>query len=274
MQKGPVRLPRLDVPREHITVRPALSRDELEQAFRLVYASYRQRSYIPPHPSGVRLSPFNAFPGTVTFISMLQGQAVATVTLVPDTPVGLPMDEIYHEEAQALRDEGRRITEVTMLADRRRELRRALPMLLEMMKCVFDYATLVLGANDICITINPRHEDYYERWLLFRPLGGLKEYPSVRNNPALAKRLDLDTARAECEGKPDLIAHFFTDRTPVELLESAYRMTPDDLRYFFTELTDLFRTAPAGVIRCLEGCYPECPWGEWTAAASGPSTLK
>ncbi|NIM71012.1 MAG: hypothetical protein GTO48_11300, partial [Xanthomonadales bacterium] len=77
--------------------------------------------------------------------------------------------EIYHEEVQPLRRRGRRLTEATMLADRRRQIRRALPMLMQLMKRVFDQATLMLHADDLCITINPRHETYYERYLLFEP---------------------------------------------------------------------------------------------------------
>jgi len=266
MHDQPVHEPGADVRPKHVYVAPAACRHELEQAFRLVYASYLQRGYIEPNPAEVRLSLFNAFPTTVTFVSVLEGTVIATVSLVPDTPVGLPMDEVYHEEVQALRDEGRRLAEVTMLADRRRKLRRTLPMLLFMMKRVFDYATLVLRANDLCITVNPRHEAYYERYLLFRSLGALRTYPSVRDNPALAKRLDLDHVREMCEGNQQLIEQFFTDRTPLEILKRGYKMQPDDLGYFFTELTDLFRTAPAEVTECLRSYYPQCPWAEWTSS--------
>jgi len=253
--------------RDEAIVRPAASREELEQAFRLVYQSYLDRGYIEESPHRIRLSVFNAFPTSVTFVSVLRGTVVATISLVLDTPVGLPMDEIYHDELQQLRSAGRRLIEVTMLADRRRELHRALPMLLELMKRVFDYATLVAQANDLCITVNPRHETYYESFLLFKPLGGLKSYPSVRNNPALAKRLNLDHVREQCEGNEELIQRFFTDRTPLSVLEGGYRMTLDDLSYFFVELTTVLRDAPAAVQQCLRSYYPDCPWEEWLSGA-------
>jgi len=267
MGKDVIRLPDTGDSGGRVAVRPAASRDELQRAFHLVYGSYFQRGYIAADPSEVRLSLFNAFPSTVTFVSLLDGDLIATVTLVPDTPVGLPMDDIYHEEVQALRQQGRHLAEVTMLADRRRRLRRSLPMLLQMMKSIFDYATLVLKADDLCITINPRHETYYERLLLFEPLGGMKTYPSVRNNPALAKRLDLNTARSRCEGIPDLIEHFFTNRTPRDRLTSGYRMACEDLQCFFAELTELFKTAPPKTLRCLRDAYPDCPWDQWTSGS-------
>jgi hypothetical protein len=249
---------------DEMTVRPAASRQELEEAYRLVYVSYRRRGYIEESAAGVRLTVFNAFPSTVTFVSVLRGQVVATVTLVPDTPVGLPMDEIYREEVDALRHAGRTPVEVTMLADRRREIHRALPMLLRLMKHVFDYAMLVLRADDLCITINPRHETYYERFL-FRPLGGLKSYPSVLQNPALAKRLCLDTAWEECEERPGLREQFFENRTPPERLRGGYGMNQADLQYFFVQLTPTFRQAPPPVIECLRRYYLGFPWDRWTA---------
>jgi hypothetical protein len=253
--------------REDALVRPAQSREEFEQAFRLVYQSYLDRGYIEESPQQIRLSVFNAFPTSVTLVSVVRETVVATVSLVKDTPVGLPMDEIYHNEVQQLRNAGRRLIEVTMLADRRRELHRALTMVLELMKRVFDYAALVANANDLCITINPRHETYYESFLLFEPLGGLKAYPSVRNNPALAKRLDLDHVREKCDGNQELIERFFTDRTPLNVLEGGYRMTADDLHYFFVELTTAFRDASPEVRECLRGYYPACPWEEWLPGA-------
>jgi hypothetical protein len=253
---------------ERTVIRPAASRDELEQAYRLVYNSYLQRGYIPPSPAGVRLTVFNAFPETVTFVSVLDELVVATVSVVPDTPVGLPMDEIYSAELRELRDAGRRLAEVTMLADRRRQIQRALPMLRRLMKSVFDYATLVLGASDLCITINPRHRMYYERFL-FRSLGPLRSYPSVLQNPALARRLNLETAQQECQGNEELLEHFFRHRTPMGLLTNKHRMTADDLRHFFVELTPAFRDAPDQVIAHLRTCYPTCPWDEWHRSPAG-----
>lgn len=245
-----------------LTVRPAASRQELDDAYSLVYSSYRRRGYLPESPQKIRLTVFNAFPTSTTFVAVLRQEVVATASLILDTPVGLPMDEIYHEEVQPLRRGGRTLTEATMLADRRRQIRRALPMLMQLMKRVFDQATLMLHADDLCITINPRHETYYERYLLFEPLGGLRMYPSVCDNPALAKRLNLNTVRHRCEGNEKLLRQFFTGRTPLEMLHNAYRMTVADLHYFFEERTDIFRQVPWPFIEALRRMRPDYPWDE------------
>jgi len=249
-------------------VRPAASRRELEEAFRLIYSSYLRRGYMEPDPSRIRLSLFNALPSTATFVGVLEDRVIATVSLVPDSELGLPMDEVYAPELGKLRAQGRRLSEVTMLADRRLEVQRTLPMLLALMKLVFDYASLVVKADDLCIAVNPRHEEFYRRFLLFDDLDGLRTYPSVRNNPAVGLRLEVSQARQRCEGNELLMRTFFQRRTPAEVFLQRYRMTQDDLRYFFVELTSLFRKAPARAIEVLKAHYPGCPWQEWLAAPS------
>jgi len=245
-----------------VEVRPAADRKELENAYRLVYQSYLHRGYIEPNPHQLRMTLFNAIPETVTFVSLHQKETIATVSLVPDSPAGLPMDEIYHDEVESLRRKGHRLAEVTMLADRRLEIRRTLPVLLSLMKLVFDYARYVLKLNDLCITINPRHDEFYKRYLLFDDLGELRTYPSVRGNPAVARRLDLDHVRAKCEGHPLLLRLFFEELTPRALLEQRYLLSADDIRYF-AELLPIVRHAPDALLSYLRKCYPELPWEQW-----------
>ncbi len=244
-----------------LEIRPALSRAELESAYELVYQNYRTRDYIPANTSGLRLTIFNAFPSTVTLVGVIHDEVIATVSVIPDTPVGLPMDEIYHDEVQALRDAGRRLIEVTMLADRRLSVRRSLEMVLALMKLVFDYATLSLKSTDLCITVNPHHDKFYHEYLLFTPLGGLRAYPSVSGNPAIARRLDLVRVEEECQGRPVLLHRFFEDRTPLDVFENRYHLTDADLRYFFMERTQIFSESPAYVLSRLREYYPDFDWG-------------
>ena len=249
---------------EDLVVRPAESREELEHAYRRVYWSYRHRAYIEENSSRMRVSAFNAFPDTVTFVSILRDEVIASVTVVADTGAGLPMDEVYRKELDELRAQNRKLVEATMFADRRnRDFRRSVPMLLLMMKYVFDYCCFVAKANDICITINPRHEDFYQGYLAFKTLGPQRQYPSVLNNPAIGKRLDLDTVEEDCRDKEHLQELFFTDRIPTEKLKKRYDMDCDDLDYFFVDLTNSFAEASDESIRCGQDHYPKSPWQRW-----------
>ena len=246
-----------------IAVRPAASRAGLEEAFRLVYRSYLARGYVAAYPSEIRLTIHNALPETITFVGTLRREVVATVTLVPDSGLGLPMDAIYREELNALRREGRRLCEVSMLADRRIEIKRTLPMLIALMKLVFDYATEVLRHTDLCITINPRHDAFYKRYLRFTDLASERSYPSVQGHPALGRRLDLVNAKEAVKGMAFLGHTFFENRTPRDLFDRRYIMSCDDLDYFFVKLTRTFQEAPHDAIEFLKTRRPDCPWNRW-----------
>lgn len=248
---------------ETVSVRPAASRAELEDSFRLVYRSYLQRGYVVPSPTEIRLGLHNILPAAATFVGIIEDTVIATVSLVPDSPMGLPMDGIYHDEADELRQQGRRLTEVTMLADRRMEIKRTLPMLLSLMKLVFDYAQLVLKANDLCITINPRHAAFYERYLLFEDLGPERSYDTVQGHPALAKRLNLDTVREACRDHGLLLRIFFEDRTPIHVFQSRYAMSCEDVEYFYVKLTSTLRHAEAEHVNFLRTQRPDCAWDRW-----------
>lgn len=257
-----------------LQVRPAASRRELERAYALVHANYVARGYMEEHPSGMRVSVFNALPTTVTFVSVLRRELLGTVTLVADSPLGLPMDEVFHDRLQALRARGRKVAEVTMLADRRGEFFRTFPMVKLLMKRVFDCATLVMQADDLCIAINPRHQEYYERYLLFEPFSGPVALPSVRGHPAVGERLDLNTASQRCSGRRELQEQFFMARTPTALLRERYVWQMRDLREVFVRKTSVFRDAPPRAVAYLREVYPDCPWHRWCpqGAAAGDAS--
>lgn len=249
-----------------IDVRPAGNRAELDEVYRLVYESYRQREYLPEHPCKMRMTLFNALPEAVTFLGMYQGQVIATVSLIPDSPAGLPMEEIYADKIAELRASGRRMAEVTMLADRRLDIRRTLPLLLELMKLIFDYGRRVLQATDLCITINPRHDEFYRRYLLFEDLGTLRAYPSVQNHPAIARRLNLENVRAKCENHSLLMRVFFENPTPESVFAERYRLGAEDVEYY-AERLPIVSEASARLIAEVRGFYPDLPWKKWMSAA-------
>jgi len=246
-----------------VRVRPAASRAELEEAFRLVYRSYLSRGYAAPDPTEIRLSVHNVLPETLTFVGILRDDVIATVTLMPDSDLGLPMDGVYRKELDALRREGRRLCEVSMLADRRMEIKRTLPMLLSLMKLVFDYTTEVLHHTDLCITINPRHDAFYKRYLRFTDLAGERSYPNVQGHPALARRLDMLTARDLVKDIAFLRRAFFENRTPRSLFDRRYIMSCDDVDYFFVKLTRTLEEASHSAIAFLKTRRPDCPWNRW-----------
>ena len=247
-----------------VKCRPAICRDELEAAYKRVYERYHQKGYIDGNRSGLHVSLYNVLPSTVTFVGLEGTEVSATMSLVADSEFGLPMDQVYRAQTDRLRREGRRLVEAIRFANHTLDSHiRPSSVLLLLMKRVYDYALHVLDADDICIAVHPRHRPFYERSLLFRSFGPVREYPSVNGNESVAMRVDLNTIRERSRHRTDLQEHFFRSRTPLPELLKHYVMGPADLHYFFLQRSNLFKNLTGPQLARLQELYPHCPWEEW-----------
>lgn len=237
----------------HFTV--AQSTDELAQAYRLVYKNYLRAEYIDPHSSEMRYSAHNALPSTVTFVAKLDDAVVTTASIVFDSPLGLPMDMIYKDELDVLRQQHARLCEVTMLADRRRAGMRTIPSILQVFKLVLHYTLRYERTTDIVITINPSHEAFYTKYLPFSDLAGLKYYPSVKNAPALAKRAHLADLKERSKWQR-LYEFFMNANVPDLLLATKKKWTEEEMREFFVVKRDILGKLPPAALEHVKGRYP------------------
>jgi len=171
----------------------ATDRSTLEQAFRLQHDQYVAHGYMDAHPSGWRLSLHNALSATRVFVARCGGHVVGTMTLIADSPLGLPMDEIYTDELRTLRDARSNLAEVSALAVDPAYQASGVPILLRLIRMMVIYAAQTV--SDLCITVNPHHAAFYRKAFHFQDIGGLKQYGKVNGAPALALRLDLALAR-------------------------------------------------------------------------------
>ncbi len=240
--------------------RVARTRQELEDACHVVYEAYKKAGYMADNPARMRLDIYHALPQTITFIAKLRRvrRVVATVSLVPDSPLGLPMDRIYSEEMRRLRAAGRKVAEVSMLADRRQYDFgvRTLGTFLGLTKMLFDYATQCTDLTDLCIAVNPHHEQFYTRYLAFEDLGGLTVYSAVRNNPAVGKRLDLSRVEQICTDIPRLRHIYLERRIGSDCFGGKLRLSQADLAYLFVEKSDLLTRLPQRKLQYLRAQYP------------------
>lgn len=229
--------------------------EELLEAYKLVYKSYLRAEYIDKQPSEMRYNVFNALPATTTVVAKTKGSVVTTASIVFDSELGLPMDTIYQEEVDALRREGARLCEVTMLADRRRAGIRTIPSILQIFKMIFNYARSKGKVSDILITINPSHEIFYTRYVPFEDFAGLRYYAAVKGAPALAKRANIQRLLEDHKGHK--LYEFFTqDRTPEDVLEAKAQFSEDDLRELFVEKRPIFPPLPKFAMDYIKSCYP------------------
>lgn len=236
---------------EGIIFKIAESYDELEQAYRLVHQIYEEEGYTDAHLSGMRLNAYNAHPDTVIFIAKKDANVIMTMTLVADSPFGLPMDDLYLEELSPFREMHHHIGQLCALASlpEYRCANQALPLFI--IKLMRLYARDYMRLDDLVMTINPKHTLFYESLLLFKRFGELKACQEVKDHPAYAYLLELEDLPENYEeiyaGLPPEknLHHFFylkehSNLYLPDIKTPLYIWDNDKLDHFFTKKTDVF----------------------------------
>lgn len=214
----------------------ASGREELTAAFGLVYKAYLQAGLSTRHPYQMRVTPYHLLPTTEVFIALQEGEVIGTMSLVRDGELGLPMEAVYGEEV-AKRRKRYHLGEVSCLADHRKGQRRSVPVVLSLMSLMAQCAKS-RGVDQLMIAVHPRHAKFYQRFAAFEPIGELKSYGAVCDNPAVAMSLDLNWAPID---HPRLYEKFFARPYPDEVLK--HRSMTEELR---AELSHVIEANCAG----------------------------
>jgi hypothetical protein len=182
---------------EFRAVRSAL---ELKMAAHLVYLEYRRMKYSLPNKGQLRMSIHQMVKKSTTLVAIYKGKYImGTMTLMEDSPLGLPMDKIYSEELNFLRREGRRLVECGMLAMNKKLLdhpalalsqTERMIIMLYMIKAMTHYLRNQTEVDMLVACFHPKHAFFYEG-IMLTPLAGLKKYETVQDSPAVAYKWDM-----------------------------------------------------------------------------------
>jgi hypothetical protein len=242
--------------------------------WRLVYQEYVALGYVRPSALEYRYTLHDALPDTAAFLVERSGEAVGTVSVIPDSPLGLPADESHPDALAQLRAAGRSPVEVGRLAIRK-DCMNDRTVLVALFDALSIYGRCVRRATDLVITVNPGHARYYERMLLFECLGEERALGSVCGAPAVLLRLDLDVERrmrryTHGEGpKPEEYSggRTFFPLVPGEVEEriragrmvrARAKLSESFLRRYFVKVRPLIPNLPAALRYFFEKCYPGC----------------
>ncbi|MGL5001563.1 MAG: GNAT family N-acetyltransferase [Casimicrobium sp.] len=167
--------------------------EECEAAFRLLHEAYAELGYVKPCASRMRITRFHLLPTTTIVVAKFKGVVIGTISIMKDSPIGLPTDEIL--SLDFLRANGARIAEGSSLAVAPRHRNGQVMFLL--MRYMYHYLSTHCGARYLVVTVNPRHEDFYAGLLLFKKFRRdvVKGYSFVNGADAVPMLLDLQTAR-------------------------------------------------------------------------------
>jgi len=193
------------------TIRRAISGEDLRKAYSLVHRVFVKAGYVRPEPSGMRLRLFETTSETATFIAEKAGNVVGVLSVVGDSlDLGLPADEAFRPELDALRDTGVRLCELTNQAVAEEYRRSAVPT--ELMRCAVAHA-MQSGFQGGVATISPCHRGFYDL-MGFGQVGTERSYSQKLHDPVIALRLDFDRLRspaAELSEAARFIQDFATD---------------------------------------------------------------
>ena len=252
----------------------AMDRHTLDQAFRLQHDQYVTQGYMDSHPSGWRLSVHNALPSTRVFVARDNDRVVATVSVIVDSPLGLPMAEIYEDELRGLRSPRHNLAEVSGLAVHPDYQKSGLAILLRLIRMVLLYSIKIADLSDLSIAVNPHHAAFYRKAFFFQPIGDLKYYGKVNGAPALALHLDLDLLRTfigELRVGHPVESEVYTFLFSPGAVELAMSRLEADLAQAFPQLGDVkyfFSRHEAGTkVSVVERAYLEGCWSSLAHAS-------
>lgn len=267
-----------------VQFRVVQSVDEFTAAAQLVYREYLLRRYITPISSQLKLSIYHALPQTSTFIAWhRRAGVIGTITLIEDSPLGLPMDDAYKVELDVMRRHGRRLAEATMLALDGRLFSsgvfsmthtKKFLLLLRLFRVMFDYVRSSTSIDDLVACFHPKHDLLFE-FLNLRALGDVKAYPGAIGTPAMARRLNVEETERQATSHPAY--WFFYGRKPSPRpFTRKLALSSQDLRHLFVLDSSIFASASPTELTYLMSCYPTYNFAkilEGTLPSSTPSTL-
>ncbi len=174
----------------------ALTVNEFDAAFRLLHDQYVSRGYMKASPSQRRLSVHHLLPSTKVLVAKRADQVVASLTVVEDSRLGLPIDEAIGIDLDRLRHRGRRIGELGALAVDAAYRRSGVALLVRLYRVAVLYAARIARLDDLAFVVHPRHREFYRALFPFRELSGTRTYRRLDGTPVIGLRFELSLIRA------------------------------------------------------------------------------
>lgn len=245
------------------------------KAYQLVYNLYRmpEIDYADEDKSKMWYSFFNANPSTITLVvkNNLLNKTVATLTIVLDTELGLPMKEFYPSQIYNLRNNKRRCAEIISLGFDVSALG-SCEILVQLFKFSYLIARNIYQATDFLIMIKPRHASFYVKKLAFEQIGDEVLCKKIKNKPVALFRLNLVEAEklaqkeyitetVELKHNKGIFRSFLEAQKSSLLMynlrEKVLRseMTINDLDYLFIELKEIFQKSSSEKIFTLSKMF-------------------
>jgi len=246
----------------------ANTRELRETAFRLVYDVYIREGYELRfgRESGLWCTIHHLHPDTTIFLAEKEGSLAGSVTVMPDSRLGLPTDRIFPEPLADLRNAGRRLSEISSLVVTEEPGGIPPELAMHLYRLAHLASLHLLKSTDIVASVMDRHRDFYSRFLLFDEVSETPRLSPKTGQQVCYARLNLETMKeryeqryARATGRRNLYRWFFQNEDEPDMVDwlrrSRLPMTTEDLYYFGAKRTNILAKAGHDVIALLEEEY-------------------
>ncbi|WP_432947719.1 N-acyl amino acid synthase FeeM domain-containing protein [Kribbella sp. CA-253562] len=180
---------------QNVEIYPTERREDVKAALSLVYEVYAAKGKVGPNPARLHVTKHNAQPASVIFAARQADQLGGTIALIPDSPLGLPIDCVQRAYMDELRARGLKICEISGLACSS-DLRGS-GLALYLYRAAV-HAAIQESFDVVVITSQPKGALIYSELLVCESFGAPAHHTSFNDrHPSTALRLDLRT----CEGR-------------------------------------------------------------------------
>jgi hypothetical protein len=238
----------------NLVFKRAQTTDEIEQSFKVAYEAYHGRNLTESSQSKIRLTKYHALPTTCILIAKLNEEVVATMTVIVDSAMGLPIEQLW--SMSELRSQSNRMAEISNLAIKREFRSQRGKLLLPLCGFMRHFCVDFLGVDRIVATYHPEIRDFYKCVLLFTEIadGEIKPYEFVKGAAAVGGWLSFAEAITEYhkvygtkKSSRNLYLWMVEKKisnyqfeTKQSLSFSSFCFTPTLLEYFFNSQTEIF----------------------------------
>ncbi len=250
----------------------ATTREELEQAFELVWQGYTKVGLHPDDKVGKRVTKYHLDPKSKVFIASVQeekevdgelssvSRVIGTLTVAHDGCLGLPADEVCKSELDVLRREGGEQAEIMgFVCNNDGEDKR---VFLKLFHLAYEYCALA-GISGVVVSLTQRHIGFYRRFFGFKPLGELSEYTMGNGTPVQAHYALVKEGRALLDKRTRTLCdedewRHFLETKGMALLRQSIKAKPwsrDRLNYFIASCPALQAQIDMHAAASLEAEY-------------------
>ncbi|MCB0341427.1 MAG: hypothetical protein H6626_13910 [Pseudobdellovibrionaceae bacterium] len=175
---------------QQFVIKVAETPDEILSAYKLIYENYFLAGLCELDDEMLRLTKHALLPTTSVIIVKHHDQVIATMSVILDNPLKLPMESLW--PLDFLRKSGNRIAEISTLSIKPNYRNQKGRLLLPLTGYLYRYALNTLGVDFLTLAVHPYSTPFYSAFFNARFVDKkVMYYKGANHAPAAAMTIDL-----------------------------------------------------------------------------------